>query len=147
MIICKNLTFTTLWANSVDDKLCYFSYFSQKIVFDISCKLSPWETICMKSQTLFSNIIWHMHFAWKVNHCFLEQNNRNIPKCLPNFLPSIVSIKSLLGSCFPASERGRNDTAESLASKTGDQDHEYGAQWWWRRDTDGNWYWNRLGKL
>ena len=30
-----------------------FSYFSQKIVFDISCKLSPVETLCMKfSQSL-----------------------------------------------------------------------------------------------
>ena len=29
------------------------SYFSWKIGFDISCKLSPKETICMKCQTLF----------------------------------------------------------------------------------------------
>ena len=30
-----------------------FSYFSQKTGFDISCKLSPWETICMKYQSMF----------------------------------------------------------------------------------------------
>ena len=42
----------TLWANSADDKLV-FSYFSQKTGFDISCKLSPQETICMKCQILF----------------------------------------------------------------------------------------------
>ena len=30
------------------------SYFSQKTGFDISCKLSPMETICMKCQILFS---------------------------------------------------------------------------------------------
>ena len=32
----------------------YFSYFSQKTDFDISCKLSPMETICIKYQNLFS---------------------------------------------------------------------------------------------
>ena len=32
----------------------YFSYFSQKTEFDMSCKLSPVETICMKCQILFS---------------------------------------------------------------------------------------------
>ena len=30
-----------------------FFYFSQKIGFDISCKLSPEETICMMCQSLF----------------------------------------------------------------------------------------------
>ena len=32
----------------------FFFFFFQKIRFDISCKLSPEETICMKFQTLFS---------------------------------------------------------------------------------------------
>ena len=32
----------------------YLSYFSQKIGFDISCKLSHLETICMKFQILLS---------------------------------------------------------------------------------------------
>ena len=31
----------------------YFSYFFQKTCFDISCKLSALETICMKCQNLF----------------------------------------------------------------------------------------------
>ena len=31
----------------------YFSYFSQKTGFDISCKLSPMQTICMRCQILF----------------------------------------------------------------------------------------------
>ena len=31
-----------------------FSSFSKKIGLDISCKLSPWETVCMKCQSLFS---------------------------------------------------------------------------------------------
>ena len=38
----KYLTLTTLWANSADDKMMFFfSYFSMKTGFDISCKLSP----------------------------------------------------------------------------------------------------------
>ena len=32
----------------------FFSYFSWKTGFDVSCKLSPKETICMKCQNLFS---------------------------------------------------------------------------------------------
>ena len=45
----------TLWANSVDDKVMIFSYFSQKMGIDISCKLSPLkETIHMKCQIPFS---------------------------------------------------------------------------------------------
>ena len=32
----------------------YFSYFLQRTGFDISYKLSPMETICMKCQNLFS---------------------------------------------------------------------------------------------
>ena len=59
-----------LWVKfSADGILKYFSYFSQKTGFDISCKLSPFfqktgydilcklspkETICMKCQILFS---------------------------------------------------------------------------------------------
>ena len=43
-----DLTFTILWANSADDKLIFLSYFSPKSGFDISCKLSPFEIICMK---------------------------------------------------------------------------------------------------
>ena len=37
-----NLTFTIVWADSADDKLMiFFSYFSQKLDFDISCQLTP----------------------------------------------------------------------------------------------------------
>ena len=34
--------------------LKYFSHFTQKTGFDISCKLSPAETICMTYESLFS---------------------------------------------------------------------------------------------
>ena len=42
----------TLSADLADDRLVF--YFSQKIEFDILCKLSPLETICLESQILFS---------------------------------------------------------------------------------------------
>ena len=56
-----------LWVKfSADNILKYFFYFSQKTRFDISCKLSPKETICMTFQVLFSgkirkiSPIWHL---------------------------------------------------------------------------------------
>ena len=44
------ILYTTLWANSADDKfMIFFSFFFfQKIGIDISCRLSPGEMICMK---------------------------------------------------------------------------------------------------
>ena len=40
-IILTTLFFNTLWVNSVDNNLTVFSYTSQKIGLDSSCKLSP----------------------------------------------------------------------------------------------------------
>ena len=48
------ITFTTLWTSPADDRLVVLPYFSQKTGFDISCKLSQLETICLKCQILFS---------------------------------------------------------------------------------------------
>ena len=48
------ITFTSLWANSADDKLFIFFLFFPENRVDISCKLSSLETICMKYQILFS---------------------------------------------------------------------------------------------
>ena len=43
-----------LWVKfSADNILKYFSFVSQKTGFDISCKLSPMETICIKCQIQF----------------------------------------------------------------------------------------------
>ena len=47
------LAHSHLGKNSADDFLKYFSYFSQKTGFDISCKLSPMEIFYMKCQILF----------------------------------------------------------------------------------------------
>ena len=50
---CSATTLSTLWANLPDKILVIFSYFSPNIGCDISCKLSPLETICMNCQSLF----------------------------------------------------------------------------------------------
>ena len=69
--LSKDLTITTLRAN------WYFSYFSQEMGFDISCKLSQLETICMKCQIPFP-----------------EQNKKNISKCcLLKILSRVLSVK------------------------------------------------------
>ena len=53
-----------------------FSYFSQKIGFDISCQLSPKETIGMKCQNLFSG-----------------KTEKNTSKCcLLNLFPSMQCV-------------------------------------------------------
>ena len=46
------LTLSTL--GKIDNIFKYISYFPQKTGFDISCKLSSMETLCMKYQILFS---------------------------------------------------------------------------------------------
>ena len=48
------LPFATLCAISTGYKLVIFFLFSQNTGFDISCKLSPSETICIKCQILYS---------------------------------------------------------------------------------------------
>ena len=51
-------------------------HLSQKIGFDISCKLSPKKTICMEYQNLFSG-----------------KYKKNIAKCrLLKLLPSMLSV-------------------------------------------------------
>ena len=51
--VCLLMLSTHAKMFSADDILKCFSYFSQKTGFDISCKLSLIETICMKYQILF----------------------------------------------------------------------------------------------
>ena len=70
-------TFFTFLAYSTDDKLVIFSDFSSKIGSDISCKLSPLETISMKCQILFSG-----------------KNKKTISLCrLLKILPRVLSTK------------------------------------------------------
>ena len=57
-------------------KTCFLSYFSQKTGFDILCKLSPMETICMKCQNPFSG-----------------KDQKNISICyLLKILPRVLSV-------------------------------------------------------
>ena len=71
-----NLTFTFLRANSANNlHWWYFSYFSQKTGFDISCKLSPLD--------------WRQ-FAWNVNSVVFGGKIRKIfqtASCLLKFNP------------------------------------------------------------
>ena len=64
----------SLLAISADAKPMILFLFSQKTGFDISCKLSPLETICMKCQILFSG-----------------KNKNNMLSA--DFLPRMLSIK------------------------------------------------------
>ena len=49
-----SLTLSMLVKNCSRRHLEIFCYFSQKMVFDSSCKLSSSETFCLKCQNLFS---------------------------------------------------------------------------------------------
>ena len=64
---------------TTDNILKYFSHLFQKTGFDISCKLSPKETVCLKYQTLFSkkNIIklLSVEFAMRMVKVKLETNS------------------------------------------------------------------------
>ena len=78
------LTFATLLANSVDDKLVIFFIFAQETGFDIACKLSPLEAICMKCQILFSG-----------------KNKKNMSIfCLLKILPRMLSVKRTLHTVY-----------------------------------------------
>ena len=87
------LTFTTLWANSADDKMVVYSYFSEETGFDILCKLSPMETICMDLCYGPVNPMGSCRArpVWNVEYCFLRKTrkkNQNFvsskfyPECL-----------------------------------------------------------------
>ena len=54
-VVVVSVSRLALWVKfSAEDILKHFSYCSQKTGFDISCKLSPMETVCMQCQILFS---------------------------------------------------------------------------------------------
>ena len=60
---------------STQHDIFLFSFFSQKIGFDISCKLPPLETICIKCQSLLS-----------------EKNKKKYLKTSAEILHSILNI-------------------------------------------------------
>ena len=69
IVVLTCLLFSTLTANSIGDKLIIvFFFFSPKRGFDISSKLSPLETICVKCQILYSGKIRHFM------HCYSGGN-------------------------------------------------------------------------
>ena len=74
--IYAKLTFTTLWAYSADGNLIILFYFSQKIVFDISCKLYPKKTTCTKCQV-----------------CLQGKIKKYSKYCLLKSLPRVLIVK------------------------------------------------------
>ena len=60
----------------------YFSYFSQKIVFDNACNLSPFVIICMNCQNLFSGKKKKKKKKENISICRLLKN-----------LPTVLSVK------------------------------------------------------
>ena len=56
---------------SADDILKYLPYFSKKTGFNISCKVSPLESICMKCQILFCFFVLFFRKLDKKNNEFV----------------------------------------------------------------------------
>ena len=80
MLTWRDLTFTSLWANSADEKLMisFLKNVSQKTDFDISSKLSIMETIYMKCKSLYSG-----------------KNKKNISKCVLKYLPYMLCVNKV----------------------------------------------------
>ena len=104
LVVLWDLAFTILWVNSFDDRLMIIFRFTQKTGFDISCKLSLLEIVCMNCQNLFSKknkktilvccllkilprvlgpfnkIVFQLHQSEKLSHpdlhCFLKISGR-----------------------------------------------------------------------
>ena len=67
----------------------FFSYFSQKILFDISCTLSPKETICKKYQ-----ILLRRQFACNVKFYFLGKTRKKIINLsFTEFSHSVIQVR------------------------------------------------------
>ena len=81
------LAYTIVLANSADDK------FSKKIGFDISCKLSPLEAICMKCQSLFPG----KQFSRNARVIFSGKNKKYFKMPSVDFLPSMQIVKHISG--------------------------------------------------
>ena len=79
LLFSLSLTFTRPLSGLIQQMTnwWFFFFFSQKTGFDISCKLSPIETICMKCQILFSG----------------KNKKKYISIChLLKFLPRVLSV-------------------------------------------------------
>ena len=74
----------------------YFSYLSQEKGFDISCKLSPKETICMKCRILFS--------GKKIRKIFQILSASTIYTALSKLCASVewLHLQGIWTICFPS---------------------------------------------
>ena len=75
-----DLMFITSWANSKDNNLIIFSYFSKKTDFEIS-------GVCMKSQCLFSGHEILMTIFW-------EKKRKYFKSCLLKILYSMLKVRA-----------------------------------------------------
>ena len=68
-----SLTFMNHWANSADDKPMTFFFLISflKAIFDISGKLSPLETVCMKCQICFFFFFFFFFLFFFFLFCFV----------------------------------------------------------------------------
>ena len=91
---------------------CYFIYFPKKIDFDISCKLSPKETLCVNCRRLFPRKQTDVSCSPKETICmncqrlFSGKIRKNISKYhLLKFLSNLLSVnkhltdRSVGGTC------------------------------------------------
>ena len=83
VILLSDLTLCILGNNFSRRQFEHFFLFFLENRFDISCKLSPMETICMKSQILFSGKIKKI----MINSLSAELARRGVKvkQCLPMF--------------------------------------------------------------
>ena len=88
------LLYTELLGKKEERKIKkYFSYFSWKIESDISCKLYPLETICMKCQILFKG---------KIRKNLINLSSAESAYCVvsKNFQMSVRAKRSAIKLCF-----------------------------------------------
>ena len=73
-----------------------FSYFSQKTGFDISCKLSPKETICMKWNIIWEFNLYSVHTKWPLEFFigrFCAHYKRSLSvTMLPGYVKNLLLI-------------------------------------------------------
>ena len=114
----RNLTFTTLRANSVDDTLIFSLIFPKKTGFDISCKLSPLETIAWNVKSCFSgkkylkNTSSAETFSQSAKRFkkFRHQPKAEIENCYMYETRSVISLVLLLPMFFGSNMTNVNNS-------------------------------------
>ena len=99
----------------------YFSYFSYKRDFDISCKLSPLETVCIKCQSLFSGEKQKKNKKIKLSSAEIAQSVVKVNyllKCLETSGPVANSVDPDQMPQYVASDLGLHYLPEPVCRNT-----------------------------